>query len=53
MRPKINYADFSGTGLQNLNERYQLLSNLSIVIEKNKNFTVISPLIEHKNPTRR
>lgn len=46
MRPKINYADFSGTGLQNLNERYQLLSNLSIVIEKNKNFTVILPLIK-------
>ena len=45
VRPKINQNDFSGTGLQNLNERYQLLSNQSIVIEKNLNFKVILPLI--------
>ena len=45
VRPKINQNDFSGTGLQNLNERYQLLSNQSIVIEKSENFKVILPLI--------
>ncbi len=42
---KINHNDISGTGLQNLNERYQLLSNQSIVIEKNESFKVILPLI--------
>ncbi len=45
VRPKINQNDFSGTGLQNLNERYQLLSNQSIAIEKSENFKVILPLI--------
>lgn len=44
-RPKINQNDFSGTGLQNLNERYQLISNQSIRIEKEENFKVILPLI--------
>ena len=45
MRPKINQNDFSGTGLQNLNERYQLLSNQPIVIEEKQNFKVVLPLI--------
>ena len=43
--PKINQNDFSGTGLQNLNERYQLLSNQPIVIEEKQNFKVVLPLI--------
>ena len=46
IRPKINHTDFSGTGLQNLNERYQLITNLSIFIKKNENFKVILPLIK-------
>jgi two-component system, LytTR family, sensor kinase len=46
IRPKINQNDFSGTGLQNLNERYQLLSNQNIRIEKSENFKVILPLIK-------
>lgn len=45
IRPKIGKIDFSGTGLQNLNVRYQLLSNLSIIIDKSKNFKVNLPLI--------
>jgi two-component system, LytTR family, sensor kinase len=45
VRPKINQNDFSGTGLQNLNERYQLLANESIVIDKKQNFKVVLPLI--------
>lgn len=49
MRPKINQNDFSGTGLQNLNERYQLLSNQSIAIDKNQRFKVVLPLINQLN----
>ncbi len=45
IKPKINHNDFSGTGLQNLNERYQLLSNQSIFIEKSESFKVVLPLI--------
>ena len=45
MRPKINQNDFSGTGLQNLNERYQLLSNQSVLTKKNGKFEVVLPLI--------
>ncbi len=45
IKPKMNHNDFSGTGLKNLNERYLLLSNQSIVIEKSENFKVILPLI--------
>lgn len=49
MRPKINQNDFSGTGLQNLNERYQLLSNQSITVDKNQKFKVVLPLINQLN----
>ncbi len=45
IREKIAQNEFSGTGLQNLNQRYQLLSNQSIVIEVTENFTVKLPLI--------
>lgn len=46
IRPKYITNDFSGTGLQNLNERYQLLSDHAIFIEKNNNFKVVLPLIK-------
>ncbi|MEN2402873.1 histidine kinase [Flavobacterium sp. MC2016-06] len=45
IQEKMYQNDASGTGLENLNERYLLLSNQSITIHKKENFTVILPLI--------
>lgn len=45
IREKIVQNEYSGTGLQNLNQRYQLLSNQSIVIELTQSFIVKLPLI--------
>lgn len=45
IQEKMYQNDVSGTGLENLNERYLLLFNESITISKNENFTVTLPLI--------
>ncbi|OXB14782.1 sensor histidine kinase [Flavobacterium reichenbachii] len=45
IKEKIYQNEISGTGLQNLSERYQLLSNQSITIIKNEEFAVILPLV--------
>jgi LytS/YehU family sensor histidine kinase len=45
IQEKMFQNDVSGTGLENLNERYLLLSKQSIAISKNENFTVTLPLI--------
>jgi two-component system LytT family sensor kinase len=45
IKEKIYQNEISGTGLENLSERYQLLSNQSITVVKNEEFAVILPLV--------
>jgi two-component system, LytTR family, sensor kinase len=45
--PKILPAEASGTGLQNLLERYQLLSSKNIIIKQGLDYSVTLPLINH------
>lgn len=51
IRPKMTKSPSTGTGLENLNSRYQLLAGKTVKIEENKDWFIVKiPLIKYFDP---